>query len=190
MIHSNLNHFNCSGIYIIRNLYNNKIYIGSAKNIKQRLHEHNSMLRRNKHHSKYLQNSYNLHNGKFLFSILEQCSVDNLIKREQYWLDYYNSYNKKYGYNNVPKAYSSLGRKASTETKLKMSNSHKGMKKPWSNMNHLKKSIKCVFNDNSEQVFNYIGEASTILNINRNTISRLLIKPNERKSKYPKFYYI
>lgn len=190
MIHANLNHFNCSGIYVIRNTSNNKLYIGSAKNIKQRLHEHNSMLRRNKHHSKYLQNSYNKYENCFLFSILEKCNIDNLINREQYWIDYYLSYKKIYGYNNAPKAYNSLNRKFSEETKLKMSNSHKGMKKPWVTMNHFKKPIKCVFDDNTEQYFNYIGEASKILNIDRNTISRLLTKPNKRKSKFPKFYYL
>ncbi len=189
MKHANLNHFNCSGIYIIRNTFNNKIYIGSAKNIKQRLHEHNSMLRRNKHHSKYLQNSYNKYNDRFIFSILEQCEIDNLIIREQYWLNYYISYNKLYGYNISPKAYSSLNRKASNETKLKMSNSHKGMKKPWSNMNHFKKKIKSVIND-QEIFFNSIGDASLYFNISRATISRLLINPTVKKSKHPKFYYI
>lgn len=189
MKHSNLKHFNCSGIYIIRNLINNKIYIGSAKNIKQRLHEHKSMLRRNSHHSNYLQNSYNKYKNYFLFSILENCEINNLISREQYWLNYYLSYNKLYGYNVSPKAYSSLNRKASNETKLKMSISHKGMKKPWSNMNHFKKQIKAVIND-QEILFNSIGEASLHFNISRSTISRLLINPPIKKSKHPKFYYI
>lgn len=189
MKHANLDHFNCSGIYIIRNLLNNMVYIGSAKNIKQRLHEHNSMLRRNKHHSKYLQNSYNKHPDCFMFSIIEECSIKFLIKREQYWIDFFLSFKKIYGYNEAPIAYSSLNRKLSKETKEKISKSHKGMKKPWSTMNHFKKPIICILNDNTELSFKSIGDASKYLNINRSTIGRLLHNPSIHKSKHPKFIF-
>lgn len=184
MKHSILNHFDCSGIYIIRNLLTKKVYIGSAKNIKQRLHEHKSMLRRGAHHSKYLQHVYNKNPNILLFSILEICSIDKLIKREQYWLDFFLSYKKEYGYNNVPTAYSSLGRKFTAETKNKISNSHKGMKKSWSKGNFPKKPIIHIFN-NIETFYTSIKEASNILNINYTTITRLVTNP--RKSKHGVF---
>lgn len=189
MIHANLKHFDCSGIYIIRNIKTNLIYIGSAKNIRQRLHEHKSMLRNNKHHARHLQNSYNQNPRYFLFSILEKTPIHNLIKREQYYLNKYLPYKKEYGYNNVPTAYSSLGRKLSEETKLKISLSHKGKKKPWANRNHLKKKIQAVINDN---IFNFdsIREAAIYFNTTSNNISRLLIHPTHKKSKFPKFYYL
>lgn len=189
MFHANLKHFDCSGIYIIRNIKTNLIYIGSAKSIRQRLHEHKSMLRRNKHHAKHLQFSYNKNPNYFLFSILEKVNIQYLIKREQYYLNRYLCYKKEYGYNNVPTAYSSLGRVLSEETKKKISEAHKNMKKPWSNMNHFKKKIKAVL-DTEELFFNSVGEAATYFNINRNTISRLLLRPGKKKSKFPKFYYL
>ena len=42
------------GIYKIVNSINNKIYVGSAKNIKKRWSAHKSDLNKNKHHNKHL----------------------------------------------------------------------------------------------------------------------------------------
>ena len=47
-----------SGIYIIRNTVNGKIYIGSAVNLEKRLYEHFWALRKNKHINKYLSLIY------------------------------------------------------------------------------------------------------------------------------------
>jgi predicted GIY-YIG superfamily endonuclease len=187
MKYSNLNHFDCSGIYIIRNLKTKKVYIGSAKNIKQRLHEHNSMLRRNKHHSKYLQNVYNKNTDFLLFAIIEECKTENLIKREQYWLNFFQSFKKENGYNSVPTAYSSLGRKFSQGTKDKMSKSHKGMKKPWSKGLHCRKAIRHT-KEGLITEYPSIQEASLSFNIHYSTISSLL--RNNRKSKHGIFIYL
>lgn len=48
-----------SGVYIIVNLKNCKCYIGSSRNIKRRLHEHEIALRHEKHKIKELQKDYN-----------------------------------------------------------------------------------------------------------------------------------
>jgi group I intron endonuclease len=77
------------GIYSITFLKNNKIYIGSSSNILQRWSSHKSRFKNNKH-TPLLQNNYNkygLENIKF--DILEECSVEDLIKNEQKWFDYY-----------------------------------------------------------------------------------------------------
>lgn len=52
---------NCdfSGVYIIVNLKNYKCYIGSSRNIKRRLQEHEIALRHKKHKIKDLQKDYN-----------------------------------------------------------------------------------------------------------------------------------
>ena len=47
-----------SGVYIILNLKNYKCYIGSSRNIKRRLHEHEAALRCRKHKTKELQKDY------------------------------------------------------------------------------------------------------------------------------------
>ena len=48
-----------SGIYCIINLKNNKRYIGSSKNIRQRMWYHRAELRHNNHENPYLQASWN-----------------------------------------------------------------------------------------------------------------------------------
>ena len=48
-----------SGIYQIKNLVNEKIYVGSAINLYQRKCEHFSDLRKNIHDNPHLQSSYN-----------------------------------------------------------------------------------------------------------------------------------
>ena len=64
----------CSGVYMIKNVLNNHKYIGSTKNFKQRLKQHLSDLRNNKHHSPHLQAAWNKYGEKhFVFQILETC---------------------------------------------------------------------------------------------------------------------
>lgn len=116
-----------SGIYKLINLITNKSYIGSAVNLQNRFSAHIRLLRRNRHVNKYLQNSYNKHKEKnFKFEILENCNINNLLEREQYYLDLYKTYNIDKGYNILPKAGSKLGYKLTEETKRKISQSNKG----------------------------------------------------------------
>lgn len=76
----------CSGVYMIKNVLNNHKYIGSTKNFKQRLKQHLSDLRNNKHHSPHLQAAWNKYGEKhFVFQILETCepiAADALLKHE------------------------------------------------------------------------------------------------------------
>lgn len=65
-----------------------RIYIGSSTNVKKRHANHVSQLRRGVHHNHHLQNAWNKY-GKdaFEFVVLEECEVERLIEREQWWLD-------------------------------------------------------------------------------------------------------
>lgn len=77
-----------SGIYIITNIVNGKRYIGSSKNIRKRLWKHRSLLRHNKHENKHFQNAWNKYGeDKFVYSVLEQCTIDVLLDKEQYYID-------------------------------------------------------------------------------------------------------
>jgi len=116
---------NKSGIYKITNLINNKIYIGSAVNFRERKNGHLHRLRKNKHHSQYLQRSYNRHGEEnFKFEILECVeNKEDLIKREQYYIDALNPH-----YNTCKTAGSMLGMVHSIETKLKISEAGRGKK--------------------------------------------------------------
>lgn len=87
-----------SGIYIIRNLITDKVYIGSTKNIMKRISEHLHMLEQGTHHSTKLQNSTN----KYLYKNFEvriyPCNVDRdfLYDVEEYLIQEYDSYTNGY----------------------------------------------------------------------------------------------
>ena len=94
-----------SGIYGIRNTINNKIYIGKSKNIFKRWSSHKSELKRDvkkKDTNRYLWSSvkkYGLDNFEFI--IIEELIInEELFKiKELYWMDFYNSCNRDFGYN-------------------------------------------------------------------------------------------
>lgn len=119
-----------SGIYEIRNLKNNKVYVGSATNLKNRLTTHKRLLLTNNHFNTHLQSSFNKNGIEFFeFKIIEECSIDDLLKREDFWIEKYQATNKSFGYNKRLKAENNLGIKFSDETKRKLSKSHLGHKR-------------------------------------------------------------
>lgn len=120
-----------SVIYCIKNTKNNKKYVGSAVDCYQRWHRHKHDLKEKIHHSKKLQNSWNKNGEKsFKFFVLEFVTdVNDLIVREQYWIDGLKAFGPE-GYNMTPKAGNSLGYKHTPETiaKLKANHPQKGKK--------------------------------------------------------------
>jgi group I intron endonuclease len=89
-----------SGVYVITNIVNGKIYIGSSVNIKKRWREHKNDLKKNKHHSSSLQKSYNKHGlENFIFEIIEFVDCKELFIVEQKYLDQYKPYERSNGYN-------------------------------------------------------------------------------------------
>lgn len=115
-----------SGIYQIKNISNNKIYIGSAINVRQRFDAHVRLLTKGKHHSRKLQNAWNKYGANiFAFSVLEHVEIkETLLEREQFWIHRFNA--SISGYNISPTAGSLLGHKHTDETKRKMSEVHIG----------------------------------------------------------------
>lgn len=76
------------GIYRIKNSINNKIYIGSTKNIEARWAKHKALLRHNKHQNAHLQNAWNKYGeNAFIFEVIEECKIEDLINREQFFID-------------------------------------------------------------------------------------------------------
>lgn len=118
-----------TGIYKIKNIITEKVYVGSAIDIDKRWRKHKQMINEGNHHSIKLQNSMNKHGiSKFIFEIIEECEKELLIEREQYWINVLDSYNN--GYNSRPIAHSNLGIKLpiSEETKRKIGLKSKGRK--------------------------------------------------------------
>lgn len=104
-----------SGIYKIINLITGRAYVGSSYNMAKRFKHHVLVLNKNTHKNSYLQSSWNLHGeNAFEFIILEYCAIENLIEREQYWIDGLDCLTPK-GYNMLPSAGSMLGYKQTEE---------------------------------------------------------------------------
>ena len=108
-----------SGVYQIYNPITNKRYIGSSIDVSFRLKTHLSKLKNGKHSNEYLQNAWNKYKNLLVFEFLESCEPDECLIFEQYYLDYYKSYNRKYGYNIDPEA-KYAGKHLATETKEKI----------------------------------------------------------------------
>lgn len=143
--------FSKSGIYKIINIINNKIYVGSSINMYQRIHHHVSELKRQKHCSPYLQKVFNKYKLENLnFEIIEYCDKEDLINREQYYID-----NLKPDYNICKIAGSLLGVKKSEASKLKQSLSMMGKKQ---SVEHVLKRIKN--RKVTKPKFNYLGKCS------------------------------
>jgi len=75
-------------IYKIRNIINDKFYVGSAADTRIRFRQHRKLLRGNRHHCKHLQNSWNKHGeDAFKFEIIERvASREHLEAAEDVWL--------------------------------------------------------------------------------------------------------
>lgn len=88
------------GIYKITNIKNNKVYIGSSKNIEIRFKAHLSRLNGNYHINKHLQSAYNKYGNKnFKFEVIKLVPLSILRRAEDYFIRKYNSLNPKFGYN-------------------------------------------------------------------------------------------
>ena len=110
------------GIYKIENIVNGNLYIGSCSNFNVRKGSHLCLLRQNKHHSIKLQRAFNKHKeNSFLITLIEKCEKENLIIREQYYID-----TLLPKYNICPTAGSNLNRIFTEEHKQNLSKSLKG----------------------------------------------------------------
>jgi group I intron endonuclease len=119
------------GVYLIRNVTNNKVYVGSAaRSIHERWTCHKWQLRHNKHENRHLQHAWGKYGEQaFEFIILESIeNVDTILEREQFWLDLYMSRDRSACYNNSPTAGSCRGVKLSKETKERMRVAQTGKK--------------------------------------------------------------
>lgn len=116
-----------SGIYMLKNIRTLKVYIGSSVDLRARMYEHIRQLERGTHPNTYLQRVFNKKQDDLVFCTIEfvKCKED-LIDREQYWLDFYKSYERGHGYNMCHFAGNTLGRRPSAETRQKMSAKQKG----------------------------------------------------------------
>ncbi len=131
------------GVYQIKNMFDDKVYIGSSVNISQRISVHKSVLRRGSHQNQYLQRAWTKHGeSAFCFTIVEVVDLATmLIEREQFHINRFpDNYNlcsfagRTTGYKHSPQTKLKIGaasklrkrEKMSDEAKVKMSLAKKG----------------------------------------------------------------
>jgi group I intron endonuclease len=181
-----------SGIYIIKNTTNDKLYVGSSKDIKNRWQQHRRQLKNEEHYNSYLQNAWDkCGEDKFVFEVLEECEAEALILREQYYLDYYRSYERDVGYNVAIRAdrsvfseeakekmrLASTGRIQSPEERKKRSNSMKGkytgeksnsVKLSWEQVKEIRREYSETYITQDELAEKYKRPRTTIQSIVNN----------------------
>jgi group I intron endonuclease len=128
-----------SGIYFIQNKTNGKVYIGSTLDFSKRWHMHRKQLKNGNHANIFLQRSFNKYPEQFEFGILELCNRNELIIKEQFYSDLFQSYDNKRGYNIREIVNVNLGVKVRDEVKHKISQSMKGKKQ---SLEHAKKQCE------------------------------------------------
>lgn len=130
------------GIYKISSICKpSRFYIGSSVDVYHRWIEHKSNLSRGKHHSPKIQNHYNKYgDNDLVFEVIEYCARNNLLKREQHYLDTLNPWFNTYPVAGSPLGHkptkehiekvrkAGIGRKVSDETRRKISEAHMGMR--------------------------------------------------------------
>lgn len=121
---------NKSGIYIIKNSINNKVYIGSAIIFSRRFRQHKHLILSKKHNSKHLNHHVSKYGIESLsFGLLEVCAAGELLQREQYYLDLYDPF-KGNGFNTSRIAGFTIGYKHTDASRSVMSEKKKGKKPP------------------------------------------------------------
>ena len=88
-------------VYVAKNKINGKVYIGQTiKNLKKRESEHWSDTKNENRHAYFHKALLKYGRDNFIWEELEQCnSPEELDNREIYWIDYYKSTDKDFGYN-------------------------------------------------------------------------------------------
>lgn len=110
-----------SGVYIIQNKTNGKVYIGASVNVRDRLWMHKMHLKKGSHHNIHLQSAfYKYGKDAFDFDLLETCDESLIFSQENYWCNVLNSHDRRYGYNIDPTNPTGKSN-VSEETKLRMS---------------------------------------------------------------------
>lgn len=167
------NYQNLCGIYKITCVNSRNIYIGSSKNIYERLHKHKCLLKHNKHENIILQNAINKHGlESFVCEVVEECRLLNLKDREQFYI---NILNPKY---NITK--SVVRNILNDESRLKISNT---LKEKYKNGLSIKnnKIIYCFdLKGNFLNRFESIRKASKFYNISEDSIRKVISNKIER----------
>jgi len=204
------------GIYQIRQLSTNKVYIGSAaNNFYDRMCAHHSVLKRNMHSSIYLQRAWNKY-GKddFIFEIVEEMEdISNILIIELNYIRNLKSSEAEYGFNMACEVSPNrlghhqsdhtkqlisnklTGIKRSAETKEKMSLAKRGENSPSWGKNQAPELVERRIKNNRKRiqrsdgkVYNSLNEAAADIECLCQSISQSLRKGHRCKGFF--FFYL
>ena len=117
------------GVYKITNSANGKVYIGQSIDVDRRIMRHKKDLENGRSICKELQHDYDENQGGISFSVLCECSVDELDDKEKGYIEEYDSTNPLKGYNK--RVWGNwMTRTVSSETRRKLSDGKVGDKNP------------------------------------------------------------
>jgi group I intron endonuclease len=141
-------------LYKIENLINGKIYVGqTVRKYNRRMYEHRRKLRNNYHDNSFLQNAWNKYGEKaFKFSIIVECSIDEIDDVEVKWVSFYKTKNLSYNLESGGKNHKQLHE----QTKEKLSERTKSL--GWNGGNHpMARKVICI---DSGKIYDSVIEAS------------------------------
>lgn len=91
-----------AGIYCLQNKRDGKRYIGSSKDLKQRLMTHLHSLEEGIHSNRELQQAFDQDGLEVLIlEYIDSKDKNLLLQREQAWINEFSSTNPRYGYNKI-----------------------------------------------------------------------------------------
>lgn len=112
-----------SGVYMIKNRRNNKLYVGSSTIcVTARMNGHRKLLRDGKHRNRHLQSAWNKYGeDAFVFVVMVRCLPDLCLGWEQHYINKFRSADPAFGYNVSPTAGNTRGVVYPEEVRQRMS---------------------------------------------------------------------
>lgn len=158
---SNIKNISC--VYIITNIYNNKVYIGQTTNLRKRISDYRNCDKRKNGVYEIIKRE-----GieKFKFEVLKFCNEDELTNVENYYINLYDSTNPIKGYNiiknNNPLSNSVISRKLKSLSHSGLTESSDTKRKKSNPILIIKDNILIV-SDSAKLFGDYIGKGKDII---------------------------
>lgn len=121
-------------IYIIQNLINKKLYVGKTKNANTRWRTHINIADGGKEkypqHYQYIHNSIKKYGkNNFEYQVIEELENEELLaEAEQFWIIFFRSWDREFGYNLTLGGEGAFGRQVSQNTRDKIRKNATGRK--------------------------------------------------------------